>query len=95
MTITTLDSQIARDNFAGLLATVAKGDESIVITQHGEPVAALVDYAAFVALEDELDDLQAAQRAAAILEDIRAGRTTTVPWEKVKAELIAEGLLDG
>ncbi len=94
MTITTLDSQVARDNFAGLLATVAKGDESIVITDQGEPVAALVDYAAFVALAEELDDLQAAQRAAAILADIDAGRTTTRPWEEIRREWVAEGLLD-
>lgn len=95
MTITTLDSQIARDNFAGLLATVAKGDESIVITQHGEPVAALVDYAAFMALAEELDDMQTAQRAAAILDDLDAGRTDARPWAEIRAEWIAEGLLDG
>lgn len=95
MTITTLDSQVARDNFAGLLATVAKGDESIVITDQGEPVAALVDYAAFVALAEELDDMQAAQRAAAVLADLDAGRTDTRPWAEIQAEWIAEGLLDG
>lgn len=95
MTITTLDSQIARDNFAGLLATVAKGDESIVITQHGEPVAALVDYAAFVALAEELDDMQTAQRAAAILADLDAGRTDARPWADIKVKWIAEGRLDG
>lgn len=95
MSITTLDSQVARDNFAGLLATVAKGDESIVITDQGEPVAALVDYAAFVALAEELDDLKAAQRAAAILADLDAGRTDARPWAEIRAEWIAEGLLDG
>jgi len=95
MTITTLDSQVARDNFAGLLATVAKGDESIVITDQGEPVAALVDYAAFVALAEELDDMQAAQRAAAVLADLDAGRTDARPWAEIQAEWIAEGLLDG
>lgn len=95
MSITTLDSQVARDNFAGLLATVAKGDESIVITDQGEPVAALVDYAAFVALAGELDDMQAAQRAAAVLADLDAGRTDARPWAEIQAEWIAEGLLDG
>ena len=95
MTITTLDSQAARENWGVLLAMVAKGDKSIVITEDGEPVAALVDYTAFMALAEELDDLQATQRAATILEDIRTGRTATVPWEDVKADLIAEGLLDG
>jgi prevent-host-death family protein len=94
MSTTTWDSQAARDNWAGLLATVASGDQSIVITRQGEPVAALLDYAAFVALEEELDDLRAGQRAFAILEEIRAGRRETRPWDQVKAELIAEGLLD-
>jgi prevent-host-death family protein len=90
----TWDSQAAHDNWAGLLATVARGDQSIVITRQGEPVAVLLDYAAFVALEEELDDLRAGQRAAAILEEIRAGRRETRPWDEVRAELITEGLLD-
>ncbi len=95
MSTTTWDSQSAGDNFAGLLAAVAKGDESIVITHQGEPVAALVDYAAFVALAEELDDWKAAQRAAAILAEIDAGRRETRPWAEIRAEWIAEGLLDG
>lgn len=95
MTITTLDSQIARDNFAGLLATVAKGDASVVITEDGEPVAALVDYAAFVALAEDLDDMQTAQRAAAILADLDAGRTDARPWAEIRTEWIAEGVIDG
>lgn len=94
MSTTTWDSQAARDNWAGLLATVAQGEQSIVITRQGKPVAALVDYAAFVVLEDELNDLRAGQRAAALLDDIRAGRRETRPWDEVKAELIADGLLD-
>jgi len=95
MSTTTWDSQAARDNWAGLLATVARGDESIVITRQGEPVAALLDYAAFVALEEELEDLRAGQRAAAILADLDAGRTTARPWAEIRQEWIAEGLLDG
>ncbi len=94
MSTTSWDSQAARDNWTSLLATVAGGDQSIVITRQGKPVAALLDYAAFVALEEELDDLRAGQRAAAILDDIRAGQRETRPWDEVKAELIADGLLD-
>jgi len=59
MTITTLDSQAAQDNWNGLLDTVASSDESIVITLQGEPMAVLVDYAMFMAIEERLNVLRA------------------------------------
>ena len=59
MTITTLDSQAAQDNWSGLLATVASSDESIVITLQGEPMAVLVGYATFLAIEEQLNVLRA------------------------------------
>lgn len=65
MTITTLDSQAAQDNWNGLLDTVASSDESIVITLQSEPVAVLVDYSTFLAIEERLNVLRAGRPADA------------------------------
>lgn len=94
MNVATMDSNHARANWRKLLDTAGAG-EDIVVTRFGEPVVAVIDYDDYVAILDELDDLRAARRADAILDALEAGRTDTVPWEDVKAAMIAEGLLDG
>lgn len=88
MTITMLDNQIARATFVSLLAKVARATRA-------SPSRRRASWWPFVALTEELDDLQAAQRAAAILTDLDAGRTDARPWAEIQAEWIAEGLLDG
>lgn len=98
MNATTLDSQAVRENWAGLLQQVATGVENVVITSNGQPVAALIDYAVYQALQEELEDLQAdlaaAPRIQAAITEWERDPTTARPWAEIRAEWVAEGVLD-
>jgi PHD/YefM family antitoxin component YafN of YafNO toxin-antitoxin module len=46
---------------------VAEGDD-ILVECHNKPLAAIIAYEDYIALQDELDDLRSAQRAQSALE---------------------------
>ena len=94
MTVTTLESNEARLKWREILDITAKGGQDIVITRYGKPVAAVIDFEDFVALQEELDDMRAARRAHVALEEWRRDPSTARPYAEVRAELIADGLLD-
>ena len=94
MTVQRFDSNRARTQWRDVLDTVAAGASDIVIERYGKPVAVVIAYDDFVALQDELDDLRAARRAAQAYEAWKNDPSRGRPWEEVEAELIAEGLLD-
>ena len=93
--VATLESNEARTRWGELMAVTAGGATDVVITQAGEPVLAIIDYADYVAIVDALEDARLARRAAEVLADLDAGRTDARPWADIQAEWIAEGLLDG
>jgi prevent-host-death family protein len=68
--------------------------QDVVIERRSKPVVAMIRYEDYAAIQEELEDLRDAQRAREIHEAIRSGKMKTVPWEKVRAELKAKGLLD-
>lgn len=92
MTIATLDSNAARAQWRALLDAAAETD--VVITRYGKPVSVMIDYDDWVALQEELDDLRAARRANAVYQEYLRDSSTARPWADIRAELIAEGLLD-
>lgn len=94
MTISTWDSNDARIKWREVIDTAAAGDTDVVITRYGKPVVAVIDYADFLALQEELDDLRAAKRADAIYDAFLADPSSAQPWDEIRAELIAEGKLD-
>jgi prevent-host-death family protein len=59
MTIKTLDSRTARENWRDLLDTATSGLTDVVITRHGKPVTAMIRYEDYAALQDELLRLRA------------------------------------
>ena len=63
MTVATIDSNAARAQWRSLLDTAGEGKADIVITRYGQPVATVIDYEDWVALQEELDDLRSARRA--------------------------------
>ncbi len=73
---------------------VVVSGQDVVIERRSKPVVAMIRYEDYAALQEELEDLRDAQRAREIHEAIRSGKMKTVPWEKVRAELKAKGLLD-
>ena len=94
MTVATLDSNEARAQWRNLLDRAGEGETDIVITRYGKPVATLIDYDDWVALQEELDDLRAGRRANAIYQEYLRDPSTARPWADIRAELVAEGLLD-
>jgi len=83
----------ARVKWRDLLDAVSLSRDSIVIERHGKSVAVLISYEDYEALEDELDELRAARRAVAALEEWRHDSSLGRPWEEIEAELMAEGTL--
>jgi prevent-host-death family protein len=94
MTIQILDSNRARAQWRDVLDLATTGTSDVVIERYGKPVAVVIAYADFVDLQDELDDLRAARRAAAIYEEWKRDRSSARPYAEVRAELVAEGMLD-
>lgn len=94
MTVATLDSNQARAQWRSILDATGAGEKDIVITRYGKPVAALIDYTDWVAIQEILDDLRAARRADAAFEEYLQDPTSARSYEEFETELIAEGLLD-
>ena len=71
-----------RQNSSEMLNRVAYGDEELVLTRRGKPVAALVSLAALETLHrlEDAEDLAEAALARAEIE-----RKGSIPWEDAKA----------
>ncbi len=94
MPVKMLDNNTARTQWRDVMDTASGGDTDVVVERYGKPMVAVIAYNDFVALQDELDDLRAARRAAETYEAWKRDRSRGRPWEEVEAELVAEGLLD-
>jgi prevent-host-death family protein len=81
-----MKSDAVRVAWRDVLDDVADGDD-ILVERYNKPVAAVIAYEDYIALQDELDDLRAARRAQAALEAWRKDPSLARPWEEVKAEL--------
>jgi prevent-host-death family protein len=90
----TVNSREVRRILRDLLDAANKGDTDTVIERNGRPVAALIPYEDYEALQEELDDLRAGRRAQAALEAWEKDRSLGRPYAEVRAEMIRDGLLD-
>lgn len=95
MTVQKLDSNRARTQWRDVLDTAASGTSDIVIERYGKPVVVVIAYRDFVALQDELDELRAARRADAVYEEWKSDHSSARPYADFRAEMVAEGNLDG
>jgi PHD/YefM family antitoxin component YafN of YafNO toxin-antitoxin module len=68
--------------------------KALLIEREGQGMAVMMSYQDFEGILDQLEDLEDARDARQVLDAIERGEEEVVPWEKVKAELIAEGILD-
>jgi PHD/YefM family antitoxin component YafN of YafNO toxin-antitoxin module len=94
MPIKVLNSNTARTQWRDIMDTASGGDADVVVERYGKPMVAVIAYDDFVALQDELDDLRAARRAAEAYEAWKNDPSRARSWEEIEAELVAEGLLD-
>jgi len=88
-----LNSDEARSRWRDILDAAGAGAD-VVIARYGKPMAAVIPIADYEALIEELADLRAGRRAQAALEAWRAQPGRGRPYTEVRAELVAEGLLD-
>ena len=93
MTVQTLDSNRARAKWRDILDQATSGASDVVIERYGKPVVAVIAYADFVALQDELEELRAARRAAAIYEEWKRDPSSARPYAEFRAEMVAERAL--
>ena len=75
-----------------ILARLGQGP--VVLTQHGRAAAVLISPEEWNHLIEALEDLQDAAEAAQAYEEWKRDPSTGKPWEEIRAELVAEGLLD-
>ena len=61
---TTIGSREARQKWRDLLDAAHKGTNDTIIERSGKPIAVLIPYEDYLAIEEALDDLRAARRAA-------------------------------
>jgi prevent-host-death family protein len=93
MSTVTINSREARSNFRSLLDRILAGFD-VVIERNGKAVAVLIPVEDYMEIQDELDDMRAARRAAALYESWKKDRDVARPLEDIEAELMEEGLLD-
>ena len=83
----TMSSDEARSNWRRLLESALTGDNDTVIERYGQPIAALIPYADYIAVLETLEDLRSARRAMPALEEWQADPSTAQPWRELFAEL--------
>jgi len=89
----TLSSDDARARWRDVLDAANSGAVT-VISRYGKPTAAVIPFEDYEALRDEIEDLGAARRAQVVLDSWRENPSQARPYEEVRAELVADGLLD-
>lgn len=86
-------SEKARQDWRNTLDRVVAG-EDVIIKRYSKPLAALIRYEDYIALQNELEELRAARRAQAAYEEWLADPSTARPYNEFRDELIAEGRID-
>ncbi len=95
MSIQRLESNRARAKWRDVLDVATAGTADVVIERYGKPVVAVIAYEDYMAVSDELDDLRAARRAAAIYEEWKQDPSTARPYTEFRDELLHQGVIDG
>jgi prevent-host-death family protein len=79
MTVKTLESRAARENWRDLLDTATAGQADVIITRYGKPVTAMIRYEDYIAMQEELVKLRA-QRSEAYQTMLASESTLSHEW---------------
>lgn len=93
MNVRILKSDEARQSWRDLLDAVSTGDD-VVIERYNKPVAALISYEDFVALQERLEDLRLGRRAQAVYEAWKKDPSRARPYSEIRKEMVEAGQLD-
>jgi prevent-host-death family protein len=94
-TPTIIGSREARQKWRDLLDAAYRGAADTVIERNGKPVAALIPYEDYLAVEEMLDHLRTARRAAKSYEAVKKQSEQGRPYSQVRADLENEEESDG
>lgn len=92
MPVTTIGSREARQKWRDLLDAAHMGTTDTVIERNGKPIAVLIPYEDYLTIEEMLDDLRAARRAAEFQE--AAKRNPGRSYDEIRADLKRKGLIN-
>lgn len=84
-----LDSNEARTRWRDVLDRVSAGTADVVIERYGRPVAAVIRYEDYLAMETELEELRLVREAEGALEAWERDPSLGRPFDEVDAELEA------
>lgn len=93
MAIQLLDANQARSKWRDIMDAAQSGQADTVIERYGKPLAVVIPYQDYMALQEELEDLRLGRLAQTEFEAWEKDPSTGRPWEEIKAEMIEEGLL--
>ena len=94
MPTTTIGSREARQKWRDLLDAAYTGTTDTVIERNGKPIAVLIPYEDYLAIEETLDELRAARRATELYEAAKRSPALGRSYDEIRTELEDKGLLD-
>jgi prevent-host-death family protein len=83
-------SREARKEWREILDTIMSGDSDVLISRHGQKIAALIPANDYYALLDELEELRIGRLAEDIYESYLEGSISVKPYGDVREELLGE-----
>jgi prevent-host-death family protein len=93
MATKTVSSEKARTQWREIIESAIAGND-IVIERYGKPMVAVIPYEDFLELEELLEEMRETREAQIVLKEWQRDAATARPWDEVKSDLIADGLLD-
>jgi hypothetical protein len=84
-----MSSDAIRSDWRNVADTVMGGN-IVVMERYGKPLMAMIPYADFVALQEQLEDLRDLRAAEAAHAEYKRDPSTARSWDEVKAEWDAE-----
>lgn len=85
-----LGSREARKEWREILDTVMSGDSDVLISRHGQEIAALIPAGDYYAILDELEELRLGRMAEGIYQSYLEGTTSAKPYEDIRDEILEE-----
>jgi len=83
-----IGSREARKQWRQILDTVMIGDSDILISRHGQEIAALIPARDYYAILDELEEIRLARLAEDIYENYIEGKVSSRPYEEARAGIL-------
>ena len=84
-----MSSEEIRSDWRNVADTVV-GGTVVVMERYGKPLMAIIPYADYLALQEQLEDLRDLRMAEAAYDEYKRDPSSARSWEEVKAEWDAE-----